>query len=49
MVSNILKNEIYTGTLITHKKKSINIRGKVVKLPEEEHFRLKTIMKQLFQ
>ena len=39
MVSNILKNEIYTGTLITHKKKSINIRGKVVKLPEEEHFR----------
>ncbi len=39
MVSNILKNEIYIGTLITHKKKSINIRGKVVKLPEEEHFR----------
>ena len=38
MVSNILKNEIYTGTLITHKKQSINIRGKVVKLPKEKHF-----------
>ncbi len=38
MVSNILKNEIYTGTLITHKKRTVNIRGKVVKLPEEEHF-----------
>ena len=38
MVSNILKNEIYTGTLITHKKESINIRGKIVKLPKEEHF-----------
>lgn len=38
MVSNILKNEVYTGTLVTHKKRSINIRGKVVKLPKEEHF-----------
>ncbi|MGN1326887.1 MAG: recombinase family protein, partial [Clostridia bacterium] len=38
MVSNILSNEVYTGTLITHKKKSINIRGKIVKLPKEEHF-----------
>ena len=38
MVSNILKNEVYTGTLITHKKRSINIRGKIVKLPKEEHF-----------
>lgn len=38
MVSNILKNEVYTGTLITHKKKTINIRGKAVKLPKEEHF-----------
>ena len=38
MVSNILKNEIYTGTLITHKKQTINIRGKAVKLPKEEHF-----------
>ena len=38
MVSNILKNEVYTGTLVTHKKKSINIRGKIVKLPREEHF-----------
>ena len=38
MVSNILNNEVYTGTLITHKKRSINIRGKIVKLPKEEHF-----------
>lgn len=38
MISNILKNEVYTGTLITHKKQSINIRGKIVKLPKEEHF-----------
>ncbi len=38
MVSHILKNEIYTGTLITHKKKTVNIRGKAVKLPKEEHF-----------
>ena len=38
MVSNILKNEVYTGTLVTHKKRSINIRGKIVKLPKEEHF-----------
>lgn len=39
MISHILKNEIYTGTLITHKKKSVNIRGKIIKLPKEEHFR----------
>jgi len=32
MVSNILKNEVYTGTLITHKKQSINIRGKDCKI-----------------
>lgn len=38
MVSNILKNAIYTGTLITHKKRTVNIRGKAVKLPKEEHF-----------
>lgn len=38
MISNILKNEIYTGTLITHKKRTINIRGKSVKLPKVEHF-----------
>ncbi len=38
MVSNILKNEIYTGTLITHKKRTVNIRGKSVKLPKEEQF-----------
>lgn len=38
MVSNILKNEVYIGTLITHKKKTVNIRGKAVKLPKEEHF-----------
>ena len=38
MVSNILKNEVYAGTLITHKKRTVNIRGKIVKIPKEEHF-----------
>ena len=38
MVSNILKNEVYTGTLVTHKKRTVNIRGKAVKLPKEDHF-----------
>ena len=33
-----MKNEIYTGTLITHKKRTVNIRGKAVKLPKEEQF-----------
>ena len=38
MIKNILENDIYCGTLRTHKKKTVSIRGKVVKLPEEEHF-----------
>ena len=38
MISNILNNDIYTGTLRTHKKKTISIRGKAIRLPEEEHF-----------
>ena len=38
MISNILTNEIYTGTLVTHKKRTVNIRGKSVNLPKEEHF-----------
>ena len=38
MISNILNNDIYTGTLRTHKKKTISIRGKAIKLPEKEHF-----------
>ena len=54
MVSNILKNEIYTGTLITHKKRTVNIRGKVVKLPKEEQFVFKNhheaiISKEIFK
>lgn len=53
MVSNILKNEIYTGTLTTHKKQTINIRGKAVKLPKEDHFKFKNhheaiISKEIF-
>lgn len=53
MVSNILKNEIYTGILITHKKRTVNIRGKAVKLPKEEHFVFKNhhepiISKEMF-
>ena len=38
MISNILNNDVYTGNLRTHKKKTISIRGKAIKLPEEEHF-----------
>ena len=38
MISNILNNDVYTGALRTHKKKTISIRGRAIKLPEEEHF-----------
>lgn len=38
MISNILTNDVYCGNLRTHKKKTISIRGKTIKLPEEEHF-----------
>ena len=38
MISNILNNDVYCGNLRTHKKKTISIRGKAVKLPENEHF-----------
>lgn len=38
MVRNILENDVYCGTLRTHKKKTVSIRGKAIKLPEEEHF-----------
>lgn len=38
MVKNILENDVYCGNLRVHKKQTISIRGRVVKLPEEEHF-----------
>lgn len=38
MISNILNNDVYTGNLRTHKKKTVSIRGRTIKLPEEEHF-----------
>lgn len=38
MIKNILGNDIYCGTLRTHKKKTLSIRGKAIKLPEREHF-----------
>ena len=38
MISNILNNDVYCGNLRTHKKKTISIRGRAIKLPEEEHF-----------
>lgn len=38
MISNILNNDVYTGRLRTHKKKTVSIRGRAIKLPEEEHF-----------
>lgn len=38
MVKNILENDVYCGNLRIHKKQTITIRGRVAKLPEEEHF-----------
>ena len=38
MINNIISNDVYCGTLRTHKKKTISIRGKAIKLPENEHF-----------
>lgn len=38
MIRNILQNDVYCGILRTHKKRTISIRGKAVKLPESEHF-----------
>ena len=38
MINNILNNDVYTGNLRTHKKKTVSIRGRAIKLPEEEHF-----------
>lgn len=54
MIGNIIGNEIYTGVLITHKKRTITIRGRVAKLPPEEHFRFENhheaiISKEVFE
>ena len=38
MVKHILENDVYCGNLRVHKKQTISIRGKSIKLPEEEHF-----------
>ncbi len=38
MISNILNNDVYCGNLRTHKKKTVSIRGRAIKLPKEEHF-----------
>ncbi len=50
MVRNILENDVYCGTLRTHKKKkTVSIRGKAIQLPEEKNILyLKIIMKQLY-
>ena len=39
MVSKILKDETYTGTLVTHKKEVKGIHGKAKVLPKEENYR----------
>lgn len=39
MISKIIKDETYTGTLITHKKEVKGIHGKVKKVPKEEQNR----------
>ena len=38
MVKNILENDVYCGNLRVHKKQTISIRGKAIKLPKEDHF-----------
>lgn len=38
-ISRIIQNEVYTGTLITHKKELKNIKGDVLKVPKEEQYR----------
>lgn len=38
MVSRILQDIIYTGTLINHKTVVKNIHGKSIRVPEEEQF-----------
>lgn len=39
MVNKILKDETYTGTLVTHKKEVKGIHGKAKVLPKEENYR----------
>lgn len=39
MVKQILSNEIYAGTLVTHKKENKTIRGNVKILPEDEWYK----------
>lgn len=38
MIKNIISSDVYCGTLRTHTKKTVSIRGKAIKLPESEHF-----------
>ena len=39
MISKIIRDEIYTGTLITHKKEVKGIHGKAKRLPQKENYR----------
>lgn len=39
MISKIIRDEIYTGTLITHKKEVKGIHGKAKTLPQKENYR----------
>ena len=39
MISKILKDEIYVGTLVTHKKEVKGIHGKIKILPTEQNYR----------
>lgn len=38
MIKNILENDVYCGNLRTHKKQLLGIRGRVTKLPQDQHF-----------
>ena len=47
MVSKILKDETYTGTLITHKKEVKGIHGKAKVLPKKDNYRFKNHHEQI--
>ncbi|MCX8074276.1 MAG: recombinase family protein [Clostridia bacterium] len=47
MIKQIIDNEIYTGTLITHKKAVQSIRGRSKLLPKEQNYRFENHHEQI--
>ena len=48
MIRSILENDVYCGTLRTHKKKTVSIRGKAIKLLKDEKCFFKVSIEQAF-